>query len=258
MQMNRDISKIRKEFLELNTFLLKHYVMKEDIISMGNLALFVDSSYNRQKWLEKKKNIKEWVLQKNANELNMFMANELYEIALRLGISDNLKFKLHKMTSAYKDSSLRYFDIVLDPYEFPVWFKRMMEYFPVSNKKGLYLRILKRLENYPIFQKREEQLAVSYFAKKVFHDEKLWDILDELESLIENKTENDIAWFMAVQLFRYSYPEMEKNNRKEEQLYTLLKLKEYKALYEKKELQTCDIFSDTMKKEISNGLFRSI
>lgn len=250
MLIGEDIKNIRQEFFELYELLSKKSILTNDVISIGNLALFVDYSFPRYKWLEKKKQIQQFANQGDKNEVNMLLAQHLYDIAIRLEISDNLAFKLKKMTSSYQENKLHYFDMILDPYEFPDWFKRLMAYIPVPTKKELYLKLLERLEGYQTIQERGNQIALAYYVDKLYHEQKRLQLIAELEDVIQDHTENDIAWYLAMNIFSYYYPEMQKRHNVSEKAYALNQLKVYKTLYEAKQLTQFHLFTETMGEKL--------
>lgn len=254
---DNNIVTIRNEFFQLQDLLVKKLILKDDVISMGNLALFVDFSFNRYKWLEKKKQIHQFANQGDKNEVNMLIAHELYSIANRLEISDNLVFKLNKMTTAYKVNKLMYFDIVLDPYEFPDWFKRIMPFLPAPTRQEVHKQLLKQLNHYHSLKEKGNQATLAYFIDKMFAEEKPIHILSDFVDKVYNESENNVSWFVANYVFRCYYPEMEKKNLKHEQTYALQKLKEYKVLYEQKRLTCFDLLTDSMKEKILIDFFRS-
>jgi hypothetical protein len=250
MFKNEDLVSIRKEFFELYRLLSKQSILKDDVISVGNLALFVDYSLHRYQWLEKKKQIQLLANKGDKNEVNMILTKHLYDIAIRLEISDNLAYKLKKMTSSYEANKLEYFDVVLDAYEFPEWFKRVMAYLPIPEKRELYLRLSERIKQHSNFDNIEHELSIAYFVDSIYKDRDYLELIATLEDLLREDNENEIAWFMASNIFRYYYPEMEKRNRKQEQLFALHKLKSYKESYHLKKLNAFDVFTDTIKKEL--------
>lgn len=250
MRVAEGIPLVQKEFFELYWLLSKHSILKNDVISMGNLALFVDYSLPRYKWKEKKKQIIEFAEQKEFNEVNMLIADYLYEIAIRLEISDNLPFKLKKMSASYKKNKLYYFDVVLDPYEFPGWFKRLMEYQSVKSEMELYTKLLRRLGKYDNLEREGNEVSLSYFSNKIYRNEHCFEFLAEFEDVIENQSVNDFAWLMAKRVFGYYYLEMGSMKKKVEQDYALEKLKEYKQLYEQNQLDTFDLFTESMKEQL--------
>lgn len=258
MLKSEEITVVRKEFFELYRLLSKHSILKDDVISIGNLALFVDYSLHRYQWLEKKKQIQLLANRNDKNEVNMIMAKHLHDIAMKLEISDNLAYKLKKMTSSYEANKLHYFDVILDPYEFPDWFKRLMGYLPIPEKKELYKKVMGRLERYPTLLSGEEDVSVAYFVDRIYKENDFLEIVAKFEDIASDKTINEIAWFMASNIFRYFYPEMEKRNQKQEQIYALHKLKEYKDQYQQNKLESFDLFTDSIKVNLVKQLKRDM
>lgn len=248
---HKDIPLIREEFFRFYYLFMEKELLQNDVISIGNLALFVDYSLHRYKWLETKKKIEKLAEKQDRNELYMFLAYKLYEIAKKLELSDNLEYKIKKMEKVYKEGNLRYFDIVLDPYEFPEWFKRVMEYYPLMTKREYYMKLIRELKKYPFIEDNGNQLCVAYFVDKFYHHPQFLQLVTDLDYKIHYENENETAWFLATQVFRVYYPELSKHQNQEEQHRALKKLAEYKKLYTQKRLRTCDLFSEQMKSQLS-------
>lgn len=247
MIISENIEKVREEYFELYKLLKEKSILNDDIISMGNLALFVDYSHNRYQWLEKKKTIYSFATQNNKNEVNMIVAQNLYEIAIRLDISDNLNFKLDKMKLMHKQKKLTYFDIVLDTYDFPEWFKRITMYFPKPTKKELYNAFRRELECFPGLLKGENQIALAYFVDVLYDRNDYIFHISKLDSIIQNNDENEIAWYLAKVIYSIYNSEMVNLNQIEEQKFIKNKMDEYTKLYKIKELRTFNFFSEKGK-----------
>lgn len=247
MIISENIEKVREEYFELFRLLKEKSILNDDIISMGNLALFVDYSHNRYQWLEKKMTIHSFAMQNDKNEVNMIIAQHLYEISKRLDISDNLNFKLEKMKGMHKQKKLTYFDIVLDAHDFPEWFKRIMIYFPKPTKKELYNAFRRELECFPGLIKGENQIALAYFVDVLYERNDYIFHISNLDRIIQNNDENEIAWYLAKVIHSIYNSEMVNLNQIEEQKFVKNKMDEYTKLYKIKELRAFNFFSEKGK-----------
>ena len=244
-----EINEKREVFFELVELLKKEHVLKDDIISMGNLALFVDYALPRYKWQEKKRQIERFAKLGDSNEVNMLLAGYLHEVATKLEISDNLNYKLEKMSNAYKENKLTYFDIVLDPYDFPEWFKWVMEYYPHLSREDVYTKLLTHLEGHPALLTKDNQFAFSYFVDRLYPDTEYLKKVTELDLQLRNLDSNELSWYIAKHVFRFYYPEMQSNPR--EQAFALNHLGKYKQAYESKTLTEFHMFSTNGKNEVT-------
>lgn len=240
--MLSEITEKRAVFFELVELLKKEHVLKEDIVSMGNLALFVDNAFPRYKWQEKRDKIEGFAKIGDRNEVNMLLASYLYEVARNLNISDNLNFKLEKMSLAHKEKKLTYFDIVLDPYDFPDWFKWVMEYYPSLSKQVVYERLVRWLERYPELLTNENQFAFSYFVDRLYPETNYLKRVTELDLHLRLMERHDLCWYISQHVFRFYYPQMQTNPS--EQSFALQQLAKYKRQHEEQTLNQFDLFSN--------------
>lgn len=243
-----EIQEKREVFFELVELLKKERIMKDDIISMGNLALFVDYAFPRYKWQEKKKQIERFAKLGDKNEVNMLLAGHLYEIAMKLEISDNLNFKLEKMSTAYEENKLKYFDMVLDPYDFPEWFKWVMEYHNPLSPEDVLRKLSGRLESHPTLLTKDNEFAFSYFVDRFYPDSDYLKKVTEIDLQLRSLDSNELSWYIAKQVFRFYYPEMQANPS--EQAYALHRLNGYKNSYEHGTLRKFHLFSADGEKAV--------
>lgn len=250
MRTKEELSVIQQEFLEIYHLLMEKKLFVEDKLSLGNLALFVDYYIHRYQWEEKKNKLKHWALFNDRNEINMFIARELVECAKRLDISDNLQFKLEKMESDYRKGILGYFDIILDPYEFPDWFKGVSTYYPLLSKKDFYQKLVKRLRTFMDLRNEEDLLALYYYANYYYQSKKLLDKLLELDGWIQEKNRNEVCWYFATSIFSIYYPELKRAKDEKETQYALSCLRKYESLYKSNQLTSFHLFSKMKLNEL--------
>lgn len=238
----------RTVFFELVELLRDEKIINDDIISMGNLALFVDYSLPRYKWAEKRKQIERFAKIGDKNEVNMLIAGYLYEIARKLEISDNLNFKLEKMSNAYKGNRLKYFDMVLDPYDFPEWFKWVMDYHPQLSKQEVLFKLSAHLKRHPMLVTKDNRFTFSYFVDRLYAGEDYLRRVTEIDLKLRHLDSNEFSWYIAQQVFRFYYPEMQSNPK--EQAFALKRLEGYKSSYERKALKSFHMFSQEGEREL--------
>ncbi|WCK57657.1 hypothetical protein PP175_26850 (plasmid) [Aneurinibacillus sp. Ricciae_BoGa-3] len=251
--MEKNISFIRKEFFEWVRLLVDTKLMKSDTVSMGNLALFIDYFYPRKVWSEHKKTVWNWIKERDKNKLYLFLSEHLVDIARKQGLSNNLNFKINKIRMAYNRKSIRYFDIVLDSYEFPEWFQPIQKYHELSSKEEVFHKLSEKLNkrlDMAFLVKNEEKLNVVYFIDRFYGHPEYLPVFTELDEKLENDTVNEICYYIATNIFRPYYPELTKAGLVEEQKMALKKMKEYKKRYLNSQLQTIDLLSKRAKNDM--------
>jgi len=245
----KDFTLIKNEFFNLYYQFLKKNVIDNDVISMGNLALFVDYSAQRIKWNEYKKTINQYLLFGDKNDLYLFLANHLVQIAKKMEISDNLTHKIEKMSKQYDKGELKYFDIILDPYDFPEWFKRIMVYIPLRTKEQVFQYCEEKISEIygeDLLKEKGNQFSLMYLIERLLKQEKSIQLLIELDDKIRGKDLNELSWFLSKTIFSFSYPEQTRYKLAEEKMHTLNLLGIYQKQYLKKNLTTFNLFSKTM------------
>lgn len=165
---------VQHVFVSMYELLLNHRAVDHTIYSMGNLAVFLDYYVPRKKiWENMRQQMEALLIRRDYNELLFMIAGELYYIARKNGLGENLEHRFKNIQKLYLKKKLFHFDLLLDDHDFPVWFREYIPFLECKHPVMFYLLVFKRMKQTGILAEVEALggiAKVKSFAQNVLFD----------------------------------------------------------------------------------------
>ncbi|WCF11420.1 hypothetical protein NDS46_31170 (plasmid) [Paenibacillus thiaminolyticus] len=173
IEVKHDFSKMYCELCNSNT-------IDHNLITMGNLAFFIDRCRLVPKLNE----------YKDKQDLLLLVASNIYLQAKSEKIGENLDFRMKRIIEKHELKQLRHFDILLDDYDFPQWFQR---YIPLIEQDDIYQAMVDII----LGNEKERRIKLEHFEKRIHHfsnaakksSQKWKYILPAIDALFEDDKE---------------------------------------------------------------------
>ncbi|MBP1308686.1 hypothetical protein JOD82_001706 [Paenibacillus sp. 1182] len=117
---------LKRDFKILLEAMTRAGLIKEGIIAMGNLAYFLDRCSTKPVNHRLKQAVAMQITSSDAQskqELFLLLANNIYEQAKKEKRGENLDYRMERIIEKHAKRTLTHFEILLDDYDFPDWFK---------------------------------------------------------------------------------------------------------------------------------------
>lgn len=184
---------VKKEFINMYVQLCNKRFIEHSLFTMGNFAVFTDYYLKRKEGEKIFKQLRGYLEEGNKNDFLFVVAMEVYCIAKKYGLGENLDFRLEKVKELHAKKKLYHFDILLDEYDFPSWFKEYIPYFKCENSSLFYLLTFEHLKTHPeLLKEVVEKIGLAklkFYMDCMFdHPEKFKYIMDFVDVIHEKNT----------------------------------------------------------------------
>jgi hypothetical protein len=162
-----DIPRMKVLFIDLYLTICDKGFIEHNLITMGNFSVFLDQ------------------------ELLLLIAREVYQLSKQNDLDENLEYRMKRITDLYKTKKLNHFDLILDEYYFPDWFKGYMPFLQIQSIQVMCAELIKILKKNEVFEVPEwgvEDVSrmLEYINRKYNHERK-WAYLLPLIDAIQNR-----------------------------------------------------------------------
>lgn len=196
----------KSEYLKMYCDLCRKGAIDHNLISMGNLAFFVD----RCLLLPKTKKLKVRVLSliesrktQDRQELFLIIAQGIHYEAKRAGMGENLDFRLKRIEEKYASQKLTHFDILLDDFDFPEWFQSYIPFIEeteISKLKHMLISLAERDDEFRRqLQYEEFDLKSEQFLLRIEDHPLRWQ---NLMLLVDAVTDKDYIAIVSILDFK--------------------------------------------------------
>lgn len=161
---------VKKEFINMYVQLCNKQFIQHNLFTMGNFAVFADYYLRRKEGEKIFKQLRAYLEEGNKNDFLLTVATGVHHIAKQYGLGENLDFRLQRIKELHLKKKLYHFDILLDEYDFPSWFKEYIPYFECENSSLFYLLVFKQLQKHPeLLKEIEAKVGLSKLKLYINH-----------------------------------------------------------------------------------------
>lgn len=174
---------VKKEFISMYMQLCNKQFIEHNLFAMGNFAVFVDYYFQRKEGKKIFKQLRAYLKEGNKNDFLFIVAMEVYYIAKKYGLGENLDFRLKRVRELHAKKKLYHFDILLDEYDYPSWFKEYIPYIKCENSSLFYLLIFEQMKKHPELLK--EVVEKIELAKLKFYIDCMFDLPERFNQIMD-------------------------------------------------------------------------
>ncbi|WPS85398.1 hypothetical protein SMD22_01860 (plasmid) [Brevibacillus halotolerans] len=194
----------KREILRIYGDMLRHEIIEHSLFSMGNVAYFADRCLSQTNNQKVKKMMVELIVSKRKQDLFFFLAKNIYECAIKEGIEENLDYRINRVIEKYKKKTLNHFEILLDEYHYPEWFKRYIPFVKTSDPQGLYKLLIAVVQSKPTFEQqmnKEDYLTKTHiFVHRVCKNSMKWQYVLSLVDAYYDEDREKVLKLFAFKL----------------------------------------------------------
>ena len=171
-----------------------------DLISLGNLAIFTDYYYNSPNWEKIKREISTQLSKGSIHNAYYLVINGIYKKFEWKDQSYLVVGKFNEHKRDYYKSSLYSMNLISDKSYFPKWLLDIYKHCEYLSKEEAYLSISKLASKYEIFQvalsKKHNKVGLAYLIDKFFETPEWLEIVSNLVDSINRRDINDFSWII--------------------------------------------------------------
>ncbi|MDF2880094.1 MAG: hypothetical protein K0R54_651 [Clostridiaceae bacterium] len=196
--------KMKKDFFYLYNEAIMNNFVRNDDITMGNFATFIDYSFNKGDWQAIRKKLNYFLTINDKNNFNVIVVNGIFNNAIRNNFGNNIeKLKTSRMIN-YENNNLYSFNILYDDIYFPGWFKNVLEYKNLSTNQEVINRLLLKADfvKKQILENDCNSFTLNYFINSYIKKDNWIEIVDELFDRVEYDTINEMCWYITLHSYR--------------------------------------------------------
>jgi hypothetical protein len=177
--------------------MIRYGLIEHNLIAMGNFAYFTDCCLTKGNSQHLKKSIQKHIASKSSyrkQELFLLIANSIYEHAKKEQHGENLDFRMNRIMEKHFKKTLNHFEILLDEYDFPEWFKRYIPFVEAKEPRKINDLLIKTIQERPAFEKKLKSndyvAKTNIFVYRVCKNSFKWDyILSLVDAYCDEDTE---------------------------------------------------------------------
>ncbi|MFF2531475.1 hypothetical protein ACFVS2_21445 [Brevibacillus sp. NPDC058079] len=154
---------VKSEIMKMYGDMMRHELIEHSLSAMGNFAFFAERCLAQSGNQQVKQTINAFISSKKKVELFFLIANSIYEYAKKEGIGENLDFRMSRVIEKYERKTLNHFEILLDEYDYPDWFKRYIPFIEANHAQDIYDLLMQVVQSKPNF---EQQMLEKGYATK--------------------------------------------------------------------------------------------
>lgn len=191
---------IKEEFFKLYSKFEKYNAIDNDVVSMGNLAVFVDEYHNHDNWKKIEFEIMNHICDKKPYNTHFIIANGIYNIFTSKGLNYVVVDSFNELKRGYLKKNINSHNIIKDIKYFPNWYIEISKYRDISSKEEAFSEICKLFLNNPKMKKSinkyENRLGLAYFIETYFETPKWLELLSNLISSLKEEDLNTASWII--------------------------------------------------------------
>ncbi len=190
----------RKEFFSLYNQFRKLKSIDNDLISLGNLAIFTDYYCNSTSWERIKREIILQLQKGSIQNAYYLVVNGIYKVFEFKEKSYLVVDKYNECKREYYKGRLYSMNIIRDKDFFPYWLLEIYKYTEFLSKEEVYSEIYKlanRHENFKVaLSKQHNKLGLAYFIDNFFETPEWLELISFLIDSINRKDLNEFSWII--------------------------------------------------------------